>query len=335
MASPADRPGARSRCPPPCGAAIAGIAAAAGAWCPALSPDGDRVAYVTDRSGIPRLEVAALDGGRRPRSCPRPDEEVVSVAWSPGRRLAGLPGEPRRLDLRRAARRAARRQRRTALVAGADPRATVFAGGWTGPGSYVCSIAPGDGPDADVVLVDVATGEQPHPGPRRLPVRHRACRPTSGSCWPAGARAATGTSSSSTSRPACSAALLRPRRPRRASPPRTAASRADGRSVLRPRLAARRARSPTAPGWCRSRCPTTACRARAAVVLSRPDADLDGYAAARRRHRARRLERRRRHRAAGCTPCPTAPCVRRIPLPEPVHARLVAVAPTARRWSPS
>jgi hypothetical protein len=28
-----------------------------------------------------------------------------------------------------------------------------IAGGWTGPGHYVCSIAPGDGPDADVVLV--------------------------------------------------------------------------------------------------------------------------------------------------------------------------------------
>ena len=36
----------------------------------------------------------------------------------------------------------------------------MFAGGWTGPGHYVCSIAPGDGPDADIVLVDADTGEQ-------------------------------------------------------------------------------------------------------------------------------------------------------------------------------
>ena len=35
--------------------AVAAIAAAPGAWCPSLSPDGTRVAYVTDRSGIPRL----------------------------------------------------------------------------------------------------------------------------------------------------------------------------------------------------------------------------------------------------------------------------------------
>jgi len=45
------------------------------------------------------------------------------------------------------------------VLAGEYPRATVFAGGWTGPGHYVCSIAPGDGPDADIVLVDAATGE--------------------------------------------------------------------------------------------------------------------------------------------------------------------------------
>ena len=40
---------------------IAEIAGAAGAWCPALAPGGDRVAYVSDRSGLPRLEVANMD----------------------------------------------------------------------------------------------------------------------------------------------------------------------------------------------------------------------------------------------------------------------------------
>ena len=86
------------------------------------------------------------------------DEEVVSVAWSPdGDWLAYLvsPGgsicaelhvtRPDGTDSR--------------LVAGADPRATVFAGGWAArPGHYVCAIAAGDGPDADVVLVDAASG---------------------------------------------------------------------------------------------------------------------------------------------------------------------------------
>src|SRR5215217_7282626 len=59
------------------------IAGASGAWCPALSPEGDRVAYVTDRSGTPRLEVAPLDGSTVPVLVSAPDQEVVSVAWSP------------------------------------------------------------------------------------------------------------------------------------------------------------------------------------------------------------------------------------------------------------
>jgi dipeptidyl aminopeptidase/acylaminoacyl peptidase len=139
--------------------AVAAIAAAAGAWRPALSPDGSRVAYVTDRSGLPRLEVADLHGDAVPAVLSAPAEEVVSVTWSPdGAWLAYLvsPGgsicaelhvvRPDGSDAR--------------VVAGQDPRATVFAGGWTGPGHYACSIAPGDGPDADVVLVDAATGAQ-------------------------------------------------------------------------------------------------------------------------------------------------------------------------------
>ena len=75
--------------PPPAGlaadvvAGIAEIAGAVGAWCPAVSPDGRQVAYVTDRSGIPRLEVVALDGGGPPAVLSRPAQEVVSVAWSP------------------------------------------------------------------------------------------------------------------------------------------------------------------------------------------------------------------------------------------------------------
>src|SRR5215218_3495251 len=136
---------------------VAEIAGAPGAWCPALSPEGGRVAYVTDRSGIPRLEVADLDGATTPAVLSGRAEEVVSVAWSPdGAWLAYLvsPGgsicaelhvvRPDGSDHR--------------LLAGQDPRATVFAGGWTGPGHYVCSIAPGEGPDADIVLVDVVTG---------------------------------------------------------------------------------------------------------------------------------------------------------------------------------
>ena len=71
---------------------LAEIAGVIGAWCPSLSPDGDRIAYVTDRSGLPRLEVAHLNAtGDSADSIPRTvspwHQEVVSVAWSADGRI--------------------------------------------------------------------------------------------------------------------------------------------------------------------------------------------------------------------------------------------------------
>jgi len=139
--------------------AIAEIAGAAGSWCPTLAPAGDRVAYVSDRSGLPRLEVATLDQQTPPAVLSGADEEVVSAAWSPdGEWLAYLVSPGGSICAQLWVVRPDGTDRR--LVAGADPRATVFAGGWTSAGSYVCSIAAGDGPDADIVGVDVASGAQ-------------------------------------------------------------------------------------------------------------------------------------------------------------------------------
>ena len=63
-------------------AAIESIAAASGAWCPSLSPDGTRVAYVCDRSGLPRLPEDPLDGNDPGTRC-GPYHEKKTVAWTP------------------------------------------------------------------------------------------------------------------------------------------------------------------------------------------------------------------------------------------------------------
>src|SRR3954453_14928879 len=133
-------PGAR-RCPP------------RGTASP-TSPTG-RVSHGS-RAG-PGLQVAAVRGGTLPEVLSGPAEEVVSVAWSPdGAWLAYLvsPGGSICAELHVVPPDGSDHR----VVAGADPFATVFAGGWTRPGHYVCSIAAGDGPDADVVLVDAESG---------------------------------------------------------------------------------------------------------------------------------------------------------------------------------
>ncbi len=143
--------------------AVAEIAGVIGAWCPSLSPTGDRIAYVTDRSGLPRLEVAHLDRtGLRADEAPRlvspPHQEVVSVAWSPdGQWLAYLvsPGGLIRAELH-VIRPDGTDSR---LLAGGDRQSTVFAGCWTAlPHTYAYSLADGRGPDAHVRLIDVTTG---------------------------------------------------------------------------------------------------------------------------------------------------------------------------------
>src|SRR4051794_41448345 len=108
--------------------AIAEIAGASGAWCPSLAPTGDRVAYVSDRSGLPRLEVATLDQQTPPAVLSGAGEEVVSVAWSPdGEWLAYLVSPGGSICAQLWAVRPHRTDRR--LVAGEDPPSTAFAGG--------------------------------------------------------------------------------------------------------------------------------------------------------------------------------------------------------------
>ena len=87
-----------------------------GAWCPSLSPDGDQIAYVTDRSG------PAPAGGRAPepagdRADPMPRQVSPPAPGGrlgrlvAGRAVAGVPGLAERTDPRRVARDAPGRQR--------------------------------------------------------------------------------------------------------------------------------------------------------------------------------------------------------------------------------
>ena len=243
---------------------------------PALSPDGDRVAYVTDRSGIPRLEVAAArrrdaDGAVRARRGGRlgrlvPGRRPGWPTWSaPAARSAPSctssgPTAPA-----------------TAWSPGEDPRATVFAGGWTGPGLLRLLDRPRRRAGRRHRAGRRGHRRAPHARHRRLPVGHRGVGRRAVRAGPPRPPRATGTSSSidvATGEQRRVLALGRPGRRRlRGRPVRR--RRPLG---LRARLAARRARSPTGPGSSRSRCPTTACPGGARVVLARPDADLDGYA---------------------------------------------------------
>ncbi len=142
---------------------VVAIATVPGAWCPSLAPSGELVAYITDRSGTPRVEVgftgpAVTDRGQAPAVVSGPDQEAISVAWSPdGNWLTYLvsPGGSIRAELH--AVRPDGSDRR--LLAGGGEFETVFAGLWApATDRYVFSLADGRSPNAAVWMVDVVTG---------------------------------------------------------------------------------------------------------------------------------------------------------------------------------
>ena len=288
--------------------AVAEIAGAPGAWCPALSP-GRRPRRLRHRplghpaAGGRRRSTAATLAGRALRAG-RGGRLGRLVA---GRRLAGLPGQPRRLDLRRAARRPPRRQR--------APR-----GRRRGPARHRLRRRL-DRPGL-LRLLDRPrrrTGRRrragrrrhrraAHAGHRRLPVGHLGVRRRALRAGPPRPARLPAHRRRSTSPPASSAGCSR------LDAPGGIASE-DGRFAPDGRSVYVRASLPGAPG----RRPRRAGRG-PAVRRRRPGRGLGRpppagrrprrVRAARRRHRARRVERRRDHRAAACTRSPTASVVR-------------------------
>lgn len=59
-------------------------------YSPAFSPDGARVAFVSDRSGTPDIWISALDGGQpRKLASLRAGDQIMHPAWSPdGKKIA-------------------------------------------------------------------------------------------------------------------------------------------------------------------------------------------------------------------------------------------------------
>ncbi len=142
---------------------VAQLVDAWGSWGPTLSPECDAVAFVSDRSGSPRLWVQDLPGPGQPSRDPvlldLGGDPVVSVSWSAdgawlacclatggGVRTQVWVVRPDGTDARR-------------IAGGPDQHAEV--GPWTRSGHRVVVIRPGErvGEPTHCSLADPATGE--------------------------------------------------------------------------------------------------------------------------------------------------------------------------------
>jgi Tol biopolymer transport system component len=74
--------GGAAQAPPPEAAAVARMARIGRAFSPSFSPDGKRIAFISDLSGTPQIWVVAAGGGW-PTLVTNDTDPVGSVVWSP------------------------------------------------------------------------------------------------------------------------------------------------------------------------------------------------------------------------------------------------------------
>ncbi|MHB8798421.1 MAG: S9 family peptidase [Thermoanaerobaculia bacterium] len=72
---------------------VAALARVGGAWSPSFSPDGSRLAFVSDLSGVPQVWTIPLSGGFPERVTPFEDP-VSKVRWSPAGALLAFSVAP-------------------------------------------------------------------------------------------------------------------------------------------------------------------------------------------------------------------------------------------------
>ncbi len=128
-----------------------------GSWGPTLSPDADRMAFISDRSGLPQIYVQDVDPAIEPRRITLSPDPVIAVTWSAdGNWLAAAVATGGGV----------RTQVWVVHPDGSEPRriagsAAVHAelGPWTRSGHRVAVCIPREHGGTDAYLANPASGE--------------------------------------------------------------------------------------------------------------------------------------------------------------------------------